>query len=54
MWHRYTLFLQRGAPELAKLVYKPHEYYSYLRIIKPSEFEVMFTNFAIVNGGPTL
>ena len=33
-----------------KLVYKPHEYYSYLRTINHSEIEVMFTKLAIVWG----
>ena len=28
--------IQGGAPQLCLLVYKPHEYYSYLRMINPS------------------
>ena len=35
---------------MGMLVYKPHEYYSYLRIINPNVIEVMFTNLAIVWG----
>ena len=33
-----------------KLLYKPHEYYSYLRTINHSEMGVMFTNLAIERG----
>ena len=34
----------RMVPPSYKLVYKPHEYYSYLRTINHSEIGVMFTN----------
>jgi hypothetical protein len=30
------------------LVYKPHEYYSYLLIIDRSEIGIMFTNFLAI------
>ena len=35
---------------LYKLVYKPHEYYSYLRATDHSEIGVIFINFAIKGG----
>ena len=34
------------------MVYKPHEYYSYLRIISHSYWSYKPTNLAIENGGP--
>ena len=37
--------LECGAPQLCLLVYKPHEYYSYLRTTNHSEIWVMFTNY---------
>ena len=41
-------------PSSYKLAYKPHEYYSY-KYHKPySDIGVMFTNWTLSNGGPTL
>jgi hypothetical protein len=46
--------VQGGAPQLCLLVYKPHEYYSYLRTINHSDIGVMFTNLYSYLGGTTL
>ena len=53
---RGRCILQGGAPSYKKwclLVYKPHEYYSYLRTINHSEIGGMCTNLAI-EWGPHL
>ena len=42
----------RMVPPSYKWVYKPHEYYSYLRIINHSETGVMFTNLGFTNWAP--
>ena len=39
--------VQCGAPQWCLLVYKPHEYYSYLRTINHSEIGVMCTNWTL-------
>ena len=44
-WHSYNV-----GPLSYKLVYKPHEYYSYLRTINHSEIGVIGTNLAIERG----
>jgi len=36
-------------PPSYKLMYKPHEYYSYLRSINHSEIGIICTNLAIMN-----
>ena len=44
--------VQCGAPQLCVLVYKPHEYYSYIGTINHSEIGVI--NQLSYLGGPTL
>ena len=46
--------IQCIAPQVCLLVYKAHEYHSYLRIINHSEIGVMFTNLAFTNWGTIL
>ena len=44
---QYTTCGTMWGPLSYKLVYKPHEYYSYLRTIDHSEMGVICTNLAI-------